>query len=45
MPVSNVHWSKDIPSLKKPDIAHGLEHTRIYVKNTDALLSEEVFKV
>lgn len=36
---------KDIPSLKKPDIAHGLEHTRIYVKNTDALLSEEVFKV
>ena len=26
---------KDTPALKKPDIAHGLEHTRIYIKNED----------
>jgi hypothetical protein len=24
----------DTPSLQKPDIAHGLEHTRIYVRDT-----------
>jgi hypothetical protein len=23
---------KDIPTLKRPDIAHGLEHTRVYIR-------------